>query len=87
MVADIIFVVDTSFTVQRTAIVNFLKSVVGRIGVGVGAARVALVSFGSGARVHFGLGSQTDKQTVLNTIDQLQFFGGLQESVPMISKQ
>ena len=73
--SDIVFLIDTSPVEQSSAIIEFIKSVISAIYVDQGAAAIAIVSFGSDARVEVQLGSTTDKTQIISTLFTIQFIG------------
>ena len=66
--------VDTTDPSVRNEVLGMIKSVISGIFLDRTAASVALVSYGSTARVEFGLGRIFDKDQIDAVLDRLQFF-------------
>jgi len=80
--ADIIFIVDSSGSIQERDVTNwdkmltFIKDVITQFGTTGGDIRFGLVDFSDNAIVEFYLDSHTNVNDVLNAIDAITYFGG-----------
>ena len=73
---DVTFLIDSSGSIGKTnwpKMLNFLKTLSGKLTVSPDRARIAVVSFGNEATLHFGLDSHASLKSTEDAIDQIRW--------------
>ena len=73
---DLTFLIDSSGSIGKAnwpKMLNFLKTLSGKLTVSPDRARIAVVSFGNEATLHFGLDSHASLKSTEDAIDQIRW--------------
>ncbi|CAH1789221.1 unnamed protein product [Owenia fusiformis] len=77
--SDVVFLMDSSGSIGADNFIimkNFIKAIVNDLNVGAGMSRIALISFGSDAFIHFSLSDYDTKAGVMHAVDRIPYTGG-----------
>ena len=81
---DLAFVIDSSHSVGKNnwqKMLKHLKTLSGRLTVGPDHARIAVVSFGKEATLHFGLDSHVTLMSTQAAIDRIRWKDGSEQNI------